>query len=523
MYTRAARLLLVLSLVAGLAAASVSVGSAGPLGGPDCVHFPWVPNGVEIEDPVTGETSGPYYGNLTIQNLEDEAIRFYVMPYGACDTVNPGQYHLIPLGARESVTYPIGTFLYIPGGTGGGISVVGRMEDDNQKPARIHGVMRQVSPEPTAIEGETSDEQVTVSGYTALSEHGIAGEVYLPIAQTNSNWNTIIRATNFDTQDTANIHVTLHEAAGGGTLGPYFELTGPGETASFDLRDLGVPDDWIGTVVVTGGLPIAAVAERIKIETNMLMMNTSRSWDQVGKTTFAALIFRDWNDWNTGVSVANLANVPNDITITFYDMDGNVVHNDGLTIPANGMDFVYMPAGGGEPFVGAAIVEGTEAFHGTVDEVKYFGDDPDTGHAMSYSLDYRGTRDGSALSFPLTWKGDPVDGSGDTSGIQVFNPTAATVEVQIIFYEMDGTPALPAPVAFSLDSHESYTAYTLGIEELSPGFTGHAVVKNLKVGNPGDPYIVAVSNLVNYEVQYDGSTSYNGQVFAPDDPCGGPC
>jgi hypothetical protein len=511
------RILVIAGLAAGLFVGMSVSGSAGPIDGPECIFFPWVPNSVEIKDPDTGDVSGPYHGALTIQNLENAQISIFLMPYDHCDTANPGNYYQIVISPNSAISINISNTGLVPEGSGGGIAVVGRLTEDSSHPARIAGMQRQVSPTPLSSAQFSINSHETVSGYTALTHLGVDGEVYLPIAQTNNKWNTIIRATNFDREDNANIHILLHEAGGGGTIGPFFQLTGPGETASFDLRDLGVPAGWVGSATVTGGLPIGAIAERIKVETDMLLINTSRAAGQFAEKTYAALIFRDWHHWNTGISIANPTGLPNNITIDFYDIDGNKVYDENIVIPGNGMDFVYLPAGDGTPFIGSAIIEGDQAFHGAVDEVKYFGTDGDTGHAMSYTMDYRYVTEGYGLALPLAWNPSPSAPTiGETTGIQVFNPSSEPADVRVVFrHAQDGALALPAPIEFTLAPLQSETVYALDIEGLPTNFRGTAIIVNVESGQIGASGIVAISNLVNYDVQHDGSSTFNLTYFYP--------
>jgi hypothetical protein len=509
--------LLVAVLAIGTNFGSPAPATAGPIDGPNCIFFPWVPNGVEIQDPDTGDIAGPFHGALTIQNLENVPISVYLMPFDHCDTANPGGYLQLPIPASSATSFNIANIGLIPEGTGGGIAVVGRLSSDNSLPARIAGIQRQSSPTQLSSAQFSIGTHETVSGYTALTEIGVEGQVHLPIVQTNTNWNTIIRATNFDREDNANIHILLHEAGGGGMLGPFFQLTGPGETASFNLRNLGVPAGWVGSATVTGGLPIGAIAERVKVETNMLLINVSRSSGQFSEKAFAPLIFRDWHNWNTGISIANPTGFTNTITIDFYDIDGNKVHDTGIDIPANGMDFVYLPAGDGTPFLGSAVIEGTEVFHGAVDEVKYFGTDGDTGHAMSYTLEYRTVSEGYGLALPLAWNPSPSAPTiGETTGIQVFNAGSDPADVQVVFrHGQDGALALPAPVTFTLDPLQSKTVYALDVDGLPTNFRGTATVVNVEAGPIDQSGLVAVSNLVNYAVQFDGSSTFNLTYFSP--------
>jgi hypothetical protein len=522
------RLVLAFGLAAGFFLSGISAGSASSHQGPSCLFFPWLPDGTAIDDPRGFDPSGPYHGTVTIQNLENEPINVFFTTVDRCQDQDLGGEQVIGLAASRSITLNASQ-LGIPEGSGGGIVAAGRRTSD-QEPATIAGVQRQTSPQVAGFNTDTSDAHITVTGYTALTESGVDDEVVLPIAQTNSNWNTLIRVTNFDSDFGTQVELVLHEAGGGGTLGPYTLPLFQGDTGTFDLLDLGVPDGWIGSAVITTDpeRPVAAVAERVKNETSMLIINPSRTIDQSDHVQFAGLVFRDWFHWNTGISIVNLENDVNEIDITFYGIDGDEVHSDSLSIPPNGMDFLYLPAspeGEEDPFVGSAVIEGTKLFHGAVDEVKYFGDDPDTGHAMSYTVDHQYALPGKSLALPLVQKGDPMTGGGDTSGIQIFNVTEHVAEVEIMFYDDLGVPALGAPITVALDPYEGYTAYTMFIDDLPPGFLGSAVIENtFPLEIPAGAAIVAVSNLVNYDVQYDGSASFNLTVFGPDQMiCGGMC
>jgi hypothetical protein len=178
----------------------------------------------------------------------------------------------------------------------------------------------------------------------------------------------------------------------------------------------------------------------------------------------------------------------------------------------------------GLAFVGVKPTDVLHPFRGAVDEVKYFGDDLDTGHAMSYSVDYLLAEPGQALAFPLFRKGSPETGGGDTSGIQIFNTSMSSTQVKIMFFDLDGDPALAEPDIVDLGPLSSYTAYTLDYPELPVGFTGSAVVQHEFPPVESESGIVAISNLVNYDVQYDGSASFNATMFGPEFAiCGGMC
>ena len=101
------------------------------------------------------------------------------------------------------------------------------------------------------------------------------------------------------------------------------------------------------------------------------------------------------------------------------------------------------------------------------------------------------------------------DGLGDTSGIQLFNPsTSGTVDVEIRFYSPVGDhvdPTTYAPIRTTIGPGGHYTVYTMNLSGMIPNTAGTARID--VVGGEGTVY--GVSNLVNYAVDGDGSTAIN--------------
>ena len=498
MGTRLLRLLLALGLVAASLASLSSVGLATE---PDRLYLPWVVNGVEIEDPRGFETLGPFYATVTVHNPSNEQI---LVNFSATESgvLEPFLGHLLePYESRTLTAHELG----VPEGTGSGVVMQGETIV-GQDPMPITAVLKQSSPVPQGTGATTSSDHVTTAGYSALVPGDVGDQVVLPIAQTNNNWNTLIRVTHFeDGPNDLVIHLNLHEAAGGGTLGPFVANVDAGGTATFDLLELGVPEEFIGSAVVTAEWGIAAAAERVKNETKMLIMNTSRRVPGPGSEQSAPLAFREWFNWNTGISVANLSDQENEIIVRFYDADGIEVETEVLTIPANGMDFIFMPSGSGaEPFVGSALIEAEHAFVGAVDKVKYLGDHDDTGHAMSYMVDPAYAEAGERLSMPLYQKGSTVTGGGDTSGIQLFNPTHLPVEYTYSIWDQDGDHLPFIFATATLSPKENVTVYAFELDFIPDDFTGSFVVHIESGGG-----MAGISNNVNYDAQYDGSASFN--------------
>jgi hypothetical protein len=468
---------------------------------------------------------------------------------------------------------------------------------------QVGGVEKQYAPTTSAV-GRTNATTMAVTSYNAIPDEDVAwgassvfchniyqdcnavgqydgtgspliytfdGHSYLPIVQTNSNWNSVIHITNIDASSpqAAGVTITLYEAAGQGAAGPsigqFTALLNRGQSATINLMtDMGVPAGWVGSAWITSDYGMAVQVDRVKPSTNMAISNTGAPsyWATTtpsgapgdlgpypwlnsvgtGYELYAPLMFRDYNGWNTGINIVNVAEYSNTVTVSYYN-NGVAVGSDSVTIPAKAMEYIFMPSSQdlGLPdnaFVGSAVLRGTGPFHAAIDEVKY-----STGDAMSYiatgasaglfdyvlnligdvtQTDLLNTIPNASLarlSLPLLQKG-LQDAQGvwhnDVSGINLFNADAtlgATVNVH--FYMESGAlaaPTLNAPYQITLSPLGNATIYTPQLSEMSGNFQGSAVVTPVLAGrvlplNWGR--VVGVSNNVNYDVVDDGSATYN--------------
>ena len=385
-----------------------------------------------------------------------------------------------------------------------------------------------------------------VDGYTAIPYQDLelaagGGEVVLdaqsrwvlPIVQTNNNWNTEIVITNVSGANNS-VNATFYAAGGQGFAGPSVALLsgqtlGPGESIVVDLReDAGFPEGEVGSVWIDATHAVVAAAFRNKPSTEMMLTTVAQPrYDNGADVRFGPLVFRDYNGWNTGINIANLSSKTNRVTVTYYNYAGNVVASDTVTIPALAMEYVYTPATGnfgiGENQITSARIEGTAPLAAAIDEVKYL-EGQDQWHAMSYAAgsalvggDAAPLANGrvlyeSMLALPLVQKGNPATGYGDTSGINLFNPSGDAVTAAVQFLDSAGVPVAPtvdatdaeAPTTMPVPAGAGVTVYTLSQSEMTAGFLGSAVV-----GVVGDGALVGVSNNVNYEVAGDGSAVFN--------------
>jgi hypothetical protein len=404
---------------------------------------------------------------------------------------------------------------------------------------------------------------------------GFDGHSYLPIAQTNNGWNSIIHVSNIDASSPAAARVSLifyaadqQGWASSSWNGIVFDhFLDPGESWVLNMLEEGFPEEWIGSVKILSDYGVVANGSRVKPETDMLLTNTAApsllaitSIDghdvpagsvpsellslESGHGSggigipglfqmYGPLVFKEYNGWNTGIWVVNIAEVQNTVTISFYGPTGNMIHQDTLTISAQGMELIFVPS---DPklehdrgFVGSVVATSPLPFHIAVDQVKYT-----SGEAMSYIATAAGAqapqfkkRRGDnftfsavdrlehlsalapSLAMPLIQKGSPITGLGDTSGVQLFNIHGSeSVKSDIQFYHHTGTlaqPTMAGPVSLELDPFQNMTLYTMTYNSMLQNFNGSLVV----TPTGGKGAIVGVSNNVNYEVQNDGSVAFN--------------
>jgi hypothetical protein len=397
----------------------------------------------------------------------------------------------------------------------------------------------------------------------------------LPIVQTNTGWDTVLHVTNVS--GAANVGVNAYYYAGGGqgVAGPSKVVLNAnlakGATATVDLGTL-LDAESVGSVWIDADHAVVASVDRVKASTQMALTNVAQPrLDNVFNyfsifglnptTKYAPLVFRDYNNWNTGINIANLSSNTNHVTITYHNYSDNSSNQEVVTIPPRAMEYVYRPGAGSDAglsvgSISAAVIQGSDPIAVAVDEVKYSGNAAATqgvGQAMSYAAT-EGAYAGQAwdtgqfpviansnnplfgdfgfgrvvfsndLSLPLVQKGSMDSGNGDFSGINLFNGDSNNgVDAWVLFEDSSGLPVAPTvganerevPFKLSLPALGSATVYTANYSEMPEGFVGSAVVgamyptaesmRNARVTGP----LVAVSNNVNYAVANDGSAVYN--------------
>lgn len=410
------------------------------------------------------------------------------------------------------------------------------LTEDTAEGVFLAGVAKQ------AVTGDnlpfTTAADTSVSGYNAVSgrEVGFFDQLYFPIVQTNCGpggcWDTVLRLANVGLDDNAAVTVRFFPADdGSGSLQTGFQLQALvdlDEVWSIVLSDW-VPEGWVGSAHVFTDDAVVAIADRYKAGTDMWITNTASNavsewdWQDIGLVgggasnkyaLFAADVRMDYNGWNTGINVANTADVSNNVFIQYFGNNGNAPQAHTQMLAPHGMTYFYNPSSPSEDdcdqpadqvptcdFVGGAIIFSDEPVAVAVDGVKYFGNDANVGQAFTYSAS------GNLFEIqaaPLVQKGSPATGMGATSGINFMNPTDVSTVVAVDFINPSGF--------FADNNGESSIVwvpaastgfvYTMFQHNLPNGFLGSAWVTS-------DQPIVATTANVDYQVQGDGTVVWN--------------
>lgn len=486
------RLFAVVAVLLSGAFSALTPAAAGVPDEPQEFFFPWVPNGEEVN------SIGPWYGKLSFQNLDDQtcAVSIYIGLTGSWLKVAQ-----LSIAAGSSRTISANS-LAIPSP---GAPV--RLEAF----CPVTASLKMVTPD--SRRSPWSDGASTVSGYTGLSSSDVnAAETvdgnwiwYLPIVQTNSDWNSVIRVTNFNDSSGSEVTVRLFSADNiSGEQGAIATLNlslAPGVSESIDvLEEIGM-EGWVGFAEIVADGPVGAYTLRSKPVARMAITNMATSGVPEPESSryllAAPLLFTAYNGWNTGINLANLGNETADITIRYFEVAGDLTREVELQLPPKTMRYIYTPNNVDEEgFVGSATIDSNQPITAAIDEVKY-----ETVEAISYIASSVGQVD---AAIPVTFREDPLNGRHDNSGINIQNMNSndpQTVQIQLI--TNTGQNVLEQPFLLTLPPGGNNFVYFPNWTEIPPGTVAAARITSQ------DPRgFVAVSNDVNYAVSGDGSVTF---------------
>lgn len=456
------------------------------------VYLPWVPN--------NGATNGlgPWHGKLSFQNLSSGlcAVSMYV---GGPDGWEKKAQLAINGAATRTVS---ATSLAVPRP-----GAPMRLEAFCPLAASV----KELTPNPD--DSPWADGSALVTGYTGIAQTDLQAATangssgwFLPIVQTNSDWNTTLTIANLHPTTTTTARIEFYpngNQLGGAGLTKTVSVTIPaGDAVHIDaLTELGVTG-WVGYASITADQTVGVLAHRSKPTANMAITNAAVAADRTADDgpfrSVAPLLFSAYNGWNTGINLANVADQQASVTVRYFETGGAFVRDDIFSMPPRSMQFLYTPGNidqGG--FVGSATIESDVPLVGAIDEVKY-----ETTEAMSYLAS---SVPQSNAAIPITFKENPAAGRHDNSGINIANlNTDSEQTVEVALFSDTGMAVLSEPILVTLPAGGSEFVYLPFVGALPAGTLAAARLTS------ADPLgFVAVSNNVNYAVSGDGSVVFN--------------
>lgn len=511
---------------------------------------------------------GPLWSTVVVQNLEALPIQIRLRTQRVGGTIR-GPYTLAPRATRAFTAAELAGLGLVPTGGSAGLVIEAEFPDTSRSilselgictiscnPA-ISVVAKHAGPSALGNDLRSSSAFQFVSGATGARDDdwdaaNQGRNWVLPVVQTNSGWNTVVKIANLRNQPNQ-VTVTLLRARGVTAGNASYTLTqtlAAGETWSLDLGSV-VPPEWVGAAFIDAQLiGVAVVAERYKPSWRMLLTNEAVPRTSAS-TRYAPIVFRDYNNWNTGITLVNLdtANT-NTLTLTYYDRNGlaQVVPPElsTITLQPGESAFIYRPDISATPSldparVNAVVISGQRPFAAAVDEVKYLAG-PGQGQAMSYiapaAPDVAGSKQSwsaaetqartagqvtgrawftHSLALPLFQVGDAT-GQGDTSGFTLFNPTGRQQLANVQILSASGAAVAPSqvgtsenPVLVAVPAGGYAVIYPYPSDfgttftSVPRNFTGTALVGVTDGAGSGTGFLIGISNLVNYQVAGDGS------------------
>jgi hypothetical protein len=255
---------------------------------------------------------------------------------------------------------------------------------------------------------------------------------------------------------------------------------------------------------------------------------------------FGALVFNDYNGWNTGISVANFASYGDGgtatVNLTFYDESSRVVGTIGDSVGGESARTFYLPALPFQlppGFKGMVVVQGVPAEFSDESGLQAYANH--VNYARNHNISYMFTTDeylrappapdsrpcvglgrftGGNVQFlqniqSCLWVTEAVKQApggipnGPTTGVRLFNPTNEIAEVELVYYDSAGFEWVDGRTLFNIPAFTQATIF-LGTERRLPEvWSGQIYVKSSKP-------IVGVANVVNYGVTgRDESRAFN--------------
>ncbi|MCM8750465.1 hypothetical protein NET02_15045, partial [Thermomicrobiaceae bacterium CFH 74404] len=371
MTKRLVHLLVALGLVAGALAGAVVPAGAQPPGpevpGKNAIFFPYIPNGVDIE-----EGNGPWYGVIAVQNLEDRAVDIEIIS-AAGDSITTAT-----LNPHASKTFSADA-LGIEDEAAGAVYVAAECDETGTARITRQDASRDVALLP-GWDGNIGTIKITQDGTTYDPFEDGQGDYLLEVFGGDDGVDVIWF---FEAGENEGQAIGDHPAIGTEYTITYQlrdpicpRIGGIEKHASVDLSSAGRTSS--DTVAVTGytALPLSDLALSRGLPADSTLDDVL---GETGQWNWAFPIVQTNNGWNSVIHVTNFSEVDScGITVTFYQSPS------GSSDPSLGSFTTLLDAGemvdidllaegfptGVNEWVGQAWVSADCAIAATVDRLK---------------------------------------------------------------------------------------------------------------------------------------------------------
>ena len=212
------------------------------------------------------------------------------------------------------------------------------------------------------------------------------------------DWTSDIACQNLDTQTPANVTLTFYPQGQSEAAMSYDDIIPAGGSKFYSTADLGVPDGFLGSVVVDSSQSVVCAVNTLKqgdgSSASPYRIASSSGVDASGSagTMYAPQVMKDYTGWDSYVSVQNTSDAEISVEVTYKNRAGEDVAEatETATIPAYSNTVFDQATNDGLPseFIGSARVSVTEPADGKMTMVVNFyndGSDSETSQFHSYN------------------------------------------------------------------------------------------------------------------------------------------
>ena len=251
------------------------------------------------------------------------------------------------------------------------------------------------------------------------------------------------------------------------------------QTLDQTAADSGLAVGYYGWAKIEGASGSQLVAQVLETRADIKFVALANSQQPNGvNKLYAPAIFRGaFGGFVTGANIVNPNDNATQVTITYYDSQGQAYRAQPFTLAAHAVAPVYQGANGGNGlpngglpngFYGSATVESSQPLTMVVNEA---GNTTANGAAQSGT--YAAASMGSSnVGLPVVANGG---NGGFASGATILNTGDTAVSGTISYYRADGTQLTAGSQSFTIAAHASLPIYQGGAG-LPNGFAGQAVV-----------------------------------------------